>query len=970
MRFVRFASAGADEKERQSSRRQHSKRLSTGLATLAAFALVVGLPVSPAQAAIPTPGSSESVVSVRVGGVRTGTTAVTPLSGATLGLFNNLNDAQPVNQTWALCTSDAQGDCSFVVPNTNSGGANRDRQMFVKAVSAPTGYHFESSLGTGSNTISSTTYGFRVGRVISDDFAQLRGGTTYTSLPTGPGDEADFMLGTGAGVRNSGGVFQFVRDNPPAVQQCGIDIALVLDLSGSVLGSQNQLAGAASTLVDALTGTNSTVSLYTFSTGSPATEWDDGNTNNVLVPNHPEQQSVSTPAGASVVKAWYSNPNGTANFTPSGGTNWDRGLWSVPASGNDYDVAVILTDGNPTFYNQPQQGTGSDTRFRELENGIFSANAIKAADTRVVAVGVGAGVTSPASGLNLKAISGPTLDSDYFQTANYENAGQALRAMALAQCEGTVTLVKQVVPANTQGEDTTGATVAGGWTFDAVSSNPNVTVPASGVTSNATGAVNFPLSFAVGASTDLTFTEQLQDGYNLVTQGGKNAVCTELMSGNPVPVTNSGALGFTLSGVTGGASITCTVYNREKAPDPASIVVNKTWMINGVSYPEGAQPTGFSATLSLSGPAGGPSNQPWGSARAGYLDGDTSEINESTVISPELTECTFVGLSLADSNGIVLSTQLPHTVELDAGTNSYTITNTVTCVSRLTLLKTVVGGDASPDDWTLTAYTTPADPNDGQPVFAGTSGVTAEVTAEGTYQLAESDGPAVYRQDDNRTNIQDRPLSSGSWSCIQVDDNMNPVPDSTYNDGLNGGATVPLGFHVACAATNRTAEMSLLKYVDNQHGGSLEPDAWDLTGTPSAGVGGLSPTTVVGALKVADANTFLVRPDHSYSIEESSPSAPYLQEAVQRYLGIVGPDGSVDHTDPALWQTVDPSALELQPGEFAVFRFVNADIAALSLPLTGGTGAEPYVTTGLLLLLLAAATTGTTVWFVRRRRLT
>ena len=56
------------------------------------------------------------------------------------------------------------------------------------------------------------------------------------------------------------------------------------------------------------------------------------------------------------------------------------------------DIAVIITDGNPTVYGQAAEGPGSFTRFREVENGVFSANALKERGTRILALGVGAGV--------------------------------------------------------------------------------------------------------------------------------------------------------------------------------------------------------------------------------------------------------------------------------------------------------------------------------------------------------------------------------------------------------------------------------------------------------------------------------------------------------------------------------------------------------------------------------------------------
>ncbi|NED92568.1 VWA domain-containing protein, partial [Streptomyces sp. SID11233] len=105
-------------------------------------------------------------------------------------------------------------------------------------------------------------------------------------------------------------------------------------------------------------------------------------------------------------------------------------------------LAVVITDGMPTRYGTPSGpgGNGSLTRFRELENGIFSANALKAEGTRVLAVGVGAGVQGNAS-LNLASLSGQTrynganiATADYFQEQNFAQVGTALRSLALANC--------------------------------------------------------------------------------------------------------------------------------------------------------------------------------------------------------------------------------------------------------------------------------------------------------------------------------------------------------------------------------------------------------------------------------------------------------------------------------------------------------------------------------------------------------
>ena len=62
----------------------------------------------------------------------------------------------------------------------------------------------------------------------------------------------------------------------------------------------------------------------------------------------------------------------------------------------------------------------------------------------MIAVGVGAGVSGSRN--NLISISGPTANSDYYQTNDYTAAGAALRALALGTCQGTISVIKQVVP--------------------------------------------------------------------------------------------------------------------------------------------------------------------------------------------------------------------------------------------------------------------------------------------------------------------------------------------------------------------------------------------------------------------------------------------------------------------------------------------------------------------------------------------
>src|SRR5690606_33434665 len=74
--------------------------------------------------AVPQPGSRNSVITVRVGGDRTGTSGAAGVQGVTLRLYEDGSNGptRPVDAGWATCVSDSAGDCSFVVPETHCDG--------------------------------------------------------------------------------------------------------------------------------------------------------------------------------------------------------------------------------------------------------------------------------------------------------------------------------------------------------------------------------------------------------------------------------------------------------------------------------------------------------------------------------------------------------------------------------------------------------------------------------------------------------------------------------------------------------------------------------------------------------------------------------------------------------------------------------------------------------------------------------
>ncbi|MER7318325.1 hypothetical protein [Streptomyces albidoflavus] len=719
-----------------------------------------------AVAEVPPPTATTSVVTVRTGGDRTADAEVGPLAGVTLGLFADEGATEPVDPDWGVCVSDTDGDCSFTVPGTGPGGPNEGAVYTVRQIAAPSGWYTNPELRTGPGSGSgslSPAYAFPT--------PELEGGQTYSST-------SDFMYSTEyreSPFTASTGIWQQSRNNPPLNGACGIDVALVLDLSASVGSALPQLKDAADQFTDALAGTPSRLSLFSFDRNSPSTGTE----------NHPEPTSVSTQAGADAFKSLY------ADWDLGSGTNWDQGLYAVAKAPTRYDLTVVLTDGNPTRFSKPIEGDGSRTHFADTEGGIFAANAVKAQGTRVVAVGVGRGVEG-VSGLNLRAISGPEAftgdnpeTADYYQTTDFTAAGAALNQLALSNCAGTVSVIKQIVPESNTGEDVSGSRNAGpGWEFTASSTEPLGGLPDTRATDDdGTGGVTFEPEFPpTTGEAPVTVEETQQPNHTLVTQGGANAVCVNLDDGASVPVTNSGPTGFTVDLARQGG-VSCTVYNR---PDPsqdelADLTVDKRWTIDGTTYDEGDQPDGYEATLTLTGPDGAAATpQPWGTPRTGYAPGDTATVDEETTLPDR---CELTDSQVTEANGDPATGDLPFRATLDREHTRLTVTNTVTCdeeedSARLRLVKKVVnrhGGTATPSDWQLTAT--------GPDQLGGPGGAVGEV-APGTYQLAESDGPEGY--------------DASGWSCVGEN---GPIPVTDEDE-----VTLAAGQRATCTVTNTDRE--------------------------------------------------------------------------------------------------------------------------------------------------------------------
>ncbi|WP_454042419.1 prealbumin-like fold domain-containing protein [Cellulosimicrobium sp. Marseille-Q8652] len=175
----------------------------------------------------------------------------------------------------------------------------------------------------------------------------------------------------------------------------------------------------------------------------------------------------------------------------------------------------------------------------------------------------------------------------------------------------------------------------------------------------------------------------------------------------------------------------------------------------------------------------------------------------------------------------------PEVVVSAGGTLTCTVDNEA-IYPTLTLVKEVVGGTASPEDWTLRAQ--------GPSSIGGPSGsdeVTNREVRVGEYTLSEEGGPEGYRND--------------GWACEGAE-----VEGSTV--------TIDLADSVTCTVTNVgpvTPTVPTLTLVKEVVGGPATAADWDLTAT--------GPSTVTGTTGQPGVSAVEVEPG-AYTLTEDGPA--------------------------------------------------------------------------------------------------
>lgn len=906
--------------------------------------------IAPLAAAVIPTGGAGITVNLRALRAAAGSQTITSATaGIQLELRNDItsgsgNSAYSTYGTTvaASCTTDADGDCNFVLTSSQL-TANIRFWVVPKAGSGSSAF-LSQYLVTGENTNSTgdvnrfaaTPYVFRTPVITASQTPRQLPVSGLTDMPANsrigdPTPPLSRTVATSNRWQHFGTEMTTTIANPRFAPSCtpGLKVALIVDTSTSMTYNDNEGLNGARTASKAFASAfaNKGVALGIYQFGNNAA-------------------TVMNPT--TVTSANLTSINQTINGISVSGTqytNWDRGIEQV--AGLDYDIAVMLTDGNPTRY-RDGQGNGSWTDLRGVEEAMLSANLIKAQDTQIIAFGVG-DYLDPTTPFNLASVTGrvqwtptggiPIGQTDFAIPTDWNVVATELGNLAASlTCEATVQVRKQ------ERSGTGTLTDAAGWTFTPAKTGQGTMTPAGAQTTAANGFIPQPwrIAFTDPAHTAaVTITETAKANWSV-----ESVTC--LKNGAPVSGVANAAT-FSLTGLTVGDAVVCTVINGQAA----TVKANKTWIVKdssqttvGTYYQRGgsgdpAVPAGLSANPVI----GSTATPQWGTAYTGFTIGQQLAIGETASIDAVLLPgCTLTSQQLTSGNG--LSTGLPYslttgsyTATLAGGANTFEITNTVTCTQTLNLVKSVAApGTAAPSLWLLEA-TAPSGAITGpKGTYSAGTPVTSKVTADAAYTLKESGGPATYV-----------PADAG-WQCV-ITGTSTTVPLS------NSTVKVALGKDVTCTITNVTAKLTILKKTAD--GSGLVPSAFTLTVTPATGYS-LAAVQTQGSTTQSAQNTFEVRPGHTYALAESAQtgSIAYRTLALQKLKA--GGNPAID----ADWQDVGSADVSVAATEHAFYRFVNDKIPAVVLPLTGGASTDMYL---LLGGAIVSAFIAVAAWHAARR---
>lgn len=384
-----------------------------------------------------------------------------------------------------------------------------------------------------------------------------------------------------------------------------------------------------------------------------------------------------------------------------------------------------------------------------------------------------------------------------------------------------------------------------------------------------------------------------------------------------------------------GQNVTCTITNTAVPSALTLVKVVDNGDTGATAQPSDwtltADPQGIAGQDAVTGAGGSPAVTGQPVRPGGY------ELSEEGLPGYDASAWTCISRPVGSPDG----TDLPVADGLVAVALGQDVTCTIintAAPSTLTLAKVVAYGAAAPASWTLTAGA----PAGALPGPTGTTGSAAAtgipVSVGAAYQLSEDAPLPTYLQD-------------GAWVCETADGDTVTV--------VSGAVTLPQpGLDVTCTVSNTTATLVLLKHVTD--GATFAAADFTITATPATGVAGLVAANAAGAETPGAANTFEVRPGHTYTLSEASTSTSlaYRNTVLQVLVG-------TDPADDTHWQTVTAADVTVPAGEQRVYRFVNDPVPAVVLPLTGGLSTDAFLILGLVVVGLALILSA---WHGRRSR--
>ncbi len=597
------------------------------------------------------------------------------------------------------------------------------------------------------------------------------------------------------------------QPNPDLAVRCGLDIALVLDSSGSIDGFESQVKGAANAFLAALADTGSQAGTLQFKT-AVVTSGD--SYVDRFVPVTSASIAPSGELGKAI--AAYDVPNG-------GWTNWEDAL-NKTRTGilNDAtnragigDLVFFITDGRPNTTigsagGDAAPGGGTDTTadfIAARDKAVIEANLIKGTGAHMLAVGVGNAFNTSGNGpgnrdalrqvsdsnaFNSSALSDATLIGEGFTVGafnpattdvifenDFNDLKQALKDVATSQCQGSLTIKK--LASTPQAPDTYNA--ASGWVFNGKPTAPGTAY--SWVAPNSTPAVSKDdttggdglaqfqwnvTNATQWGSGEITVKETVQSGFSM-----QEPVCTRQDGDDagdardPVAVTGfDAATGIFKVNVGKTDVVTCEVKNKSQ-PAAGTLTLTKK-VENGAT---GATTAASAWDLTATGPA--------------TITGKTGDgtVTNASVPAGDYTLSESGPGGYTGAWACIGGTLAAGKVTVANGSNvSCELTNTA-IAPKLTLVKVVANSPADPELWNLQAKD-----SEQTVVLEGDGGASGNVQI-GTYTLHETGGLPRY--------------DLTGWVC-------KDVTGSTVS--TTASVTLGLGDDITCTATN-TAQPGLPK---------------------------------------------------------------------------------------------------------------------------------------------------------------